>query len=72
VNIASSTTHINSISLSALELLVSVRLMPRLRCSVLFSALLSLRCVPSPTIVSGADSVASVSLHEIARDTQTS
>ena len=49
--------HINSISLSALELPISVRLMHRLRCSRIFSTLLSLRCVLSPTTVSGADSL---------------
>ena len=56
VNMAFSMMHIHSISLSALELLAGVRQMRCLRCSGLLT-LLSLRCVPSPTIVSGADSL---------------
>jgi hypothetical protein len=70
---ASSMMHIYSISLSALKLLADVRQIRCLICSGLLT-LLSLRCVPSPTIVSGADSLwlNSMSLHELARAAQAS
>ena len=70
---AFSIMHIYSISLSALELLAGVRQTRCLRCSGLLT-LSSLHCVPSPTIVSGVDSLwlNSVSLHEPARAAQTS
>jgi hypothetical protein len=57
VNMAFSIMRIDSISLSTLKPLASVRQMRRLRCSRLFLALSSLRCVPSPTIVSGTNSL---------------
>ena len=56
-NMAFSIIYIGSISSSVLEPLVGVRQMRCLRCSRLFLTLLSLRCVPSPTIVSGGDSL---------------
>jgi hypothetical protein len=70
---ASSMMHIYSISLSALELLAGVRQMRCLRCSGPLT-LSSLRCVLSPTIVSGVDSLwlNSVSLHKPARAAQIS
>jgi hypothetical protein len=49
--------HINSISFSALKLLAGVRLMRRLRCPGLFLTLLSLRCVLSPRMVGGTESL---------------